>query len=168
MKSDGWIVCLAGIIAWLTPAADQGGDVASRITGHWELVSVAIVGHGDPEYPFGEDAIGEVWYDQRGHFGGQIMRRGRPWFASGDIGEGTPQEIAAAFRGYVAYFGTYEVDESVPEVVHRVRGSLFPNWIGSEQRRRVHFEGGKLVLSTPPFPYRGEQRSFRAVWRRSH
>jgi hypothetical protein len=32
----------------------------------------------------------------------------------------------------------------------------------------VHFEGEKLVLSTPPFPYRGEQRSFRAVWRRSH
>lgn len=168
MKTDRWVVALAGLVAWLTPVGAQAEDVARRITGHWELVSMAIEGQGESEYPFGEDAVGELWYDEQGHFAGQVMRRKRPVFASGDLGEGTPQEIEAAFRGYVTYFGTYEIDGSVPEIVHRVRGSLFPNWIGSEQRRRVRFDGEKLVLSTPPFPYRGESRSFRAVWRRRH
>jgi hypothetical protein len=166
MKTNGWIVALAGLVAWPTPVGARTEDVASRITGHWELVSMTIEGQGESEYPYGEDAVGELWYGENGRFAGQVMRRERPAFASGDIGEGTPREIEAAFRGYVAYFGTYEVDASVPEIVHRVRGSLFPNWIGSEQRRLVSFDGESLVLSTPPFPYRGESRRFRAVWRR--
>jgi steroid delta-isomerase-like uncharacterized protein len=168
MKKHSWIVLLAGVMTWFMPVRAQDEGVMGRITGHWELASATIVGEGEPDYPFGSDAYGELWYDERGHFGGQIMRRGRPLFESGDIGVGTSQEIDAAFRGYVAYFGTYEVDESVPEIVHRVRGSLFPNWIGTEQRRHVRFDGEKLVLSTPPFPYRGESRRFRAVWKRRH
>jgi hypothetical protein len=160
------MVALAGLVAWLTPVVAQAEDVASRITGHWELVSMTIEGQGASVYPFGEDAVGELWYDKQGRFAGQVMRRERPVFASGDIGEGTPREIEAAFLGYVAYFGTYDVDESVPAVVHRVRGSLFPNWIGSEQRRLVSFDGESLVLSTPPFAYRGESGRFRAVWKR--
>ncbi|GEM_PF-6774270 len=42
----------------------------------------------------------------------QIMRSDRPAFASGERLEGTQEEIKAAFEGYFAYYGTYEVNEA--------------------------------------------------------
>ena len=45
--------------------------------------------------------------------------------------------------------------------------SLFPNWVGTDQRRHVAFDGDQLTLSTPPMPFSGRTRVYRAVWRRA-
>jgi len=141
-------------------------DIVRRLSGRWELVSVEVIGGSDTQLPFGDTPLGEVWYGPNRHFTGQIMRSSDLRFGSDDIAQATQQETAAAFRGYLAYFGTFEVDESAQEIIHRVRASLFPNWIGSNQRRRVRFEGERLILETPPFLHEGTDRRFRAVWKR--
>ena len=90
-------------------------------------------------------------YDGRGGFSGQIMARERPPFATGNLLKGSDEEVRAAFEGYVAYYGSYSVDEAEGLMVHQVDGSFFPNWVGDRQVRKFEFPGdGRLQLSTLP------------------
>ena len=90
-------------------------------------------------------------YDGKGRFAGQIMARERPTFATGNLLKGSDDEVRAAFEGYVAYYGSYSVDEDEGLMVHDVEGSFFPNWVGDRQIRRYDFEeDGRLQLSTLP------------------
>lgn len=83
------------------------------------------------------------------------MRAGRPPLPSGYKRSGTTEPVLAAFDGYIAYCGLYRVEEEIAEVVHIVEASLYPNWVGTEQRRRYRFDGGRLVLSAPVFGVSG-------------
>jgi Lipocalin-like domain len=144
----------------------EAQPLGPRLAGHWTLVSFEMVSGGQTEYPFGRDAIGEIIYDTASHMAVQVMKAGRPAFASDDQAAGTAEEVSAAFHGYAAYYGTYRVDEGARVVTHRPTGSLFPNWLGTEQRRKIVLEGDRLTLSTPPMSFEGKDRVFRAIWKR--
>lgn len=58
----------------------------------------------------------------------------------------TTEEIVAAWRGYVGYFGTYTIDEKASTVTHHVEGASFPNFVGTNQVRHYRFEGDRLIL----------------------
>jgi hypothetical protein len=92
------------------------------------------------------------------------MRAGRAAFASDDLLGGTPEELAAATSGYVAYCGRYEIRAAA--VVHRVELSLFPNWVGSEQVRFFEVAGDELTITTRPLRIGGETIN-RLVWERA-
>ena len=72
------------------------------------------------------------------------MRPERPRVESGD---GNAQQVRAAYLGYIAYFGTYEVAPDGRSVVHHVEGALNPAWVGGDQVRQLRFDGDRLVLS---------------------
>jgi hypothetical protein len=57
------------------------------------------------------------------------------------------EELRNAVTGIVAYFGSYEVDESAHTVIHHVEASLFPSWVGTDLKRNFEFERGSLVLT---------------------
>jgi hypothetical protein len=138
-----------------------------RFIGTWKLVSSEFRrSDGEVTYPMGRNASGMLMYDASGHMSAQIIRPDRPAFASGDQFKGTPEEIKSAFKGCVSYFGTYEVDEEKGTVTHHVEGSLFPNWVGTDQRRFFQFSGDRLTLSTPPIPVGGQQVTALLVWER--
>jgi len=90
-------------------------------------------------------------YHPGGHMCGALMRTDRQKFASNNALAGTPEEVKAAFEGYVGYCGTYEVNEQQRFVTHRVQLSWFPNWLGTEQKRFFEFVGDRLTLKTPPW-----------------
>jgi len=137
------------------------------LLGTWKLVScVGYWSDGRVTYPYGENPAGMLVYDEQGHFSGQIQGQGRPLFESGNLLKGTPEEIKAAFEGYVAYYGTYEVDEEAASLTHYVQGSLFPNWVGDTQTRLYAFKDGKLSLTTPPFVGKRNQLTLTLVWER--
>ncbi len=124
----------------------------------WKLVSSEFrFSDGQTVYPLGNDAIGMPKYDASGHMSAQLTRRDRPAFASDDLLTGTASEIKSAFEGFVAYFGTYEVNEGKAAVAHRVEGSLLPNWVGGDQIRFFELSDNRLTLSTPPMLMGGRQ-----------
>ena len=90
---------------------------------------------------------------QRGR--SSVVRREREHVGPGDasgraevsLGEGSAQQVRAAYLGYVAYFGTYEVAADGKSVVHHVDAALNPAWVGGDQVRAMRFEGERLVLS---------------------
>jgi hypothetical protein len=106
-------------------------------------------------YPLGKDCVGVLIYDNVGNMAAQLMRPNCPAFKSGDMRKGTSEEIKAAFNGFIAYFGTYEINAGDKTVTHCIEGSLFPNWVGERQVRHYAFEGNRMTLSTPPIPLGG-------------
>ena len=118
-------------------------------------------------YPYGEHAEGQLMYNDHGAFSGQIAGSGRPVFESGNLLKGTPEEIKKAFEGYIAYYGTYEVDEANSQVTHHVENGLFPNWIGDIQTRNYEFEGENLRLNTQPIKEAKADLTVTLLWERA-
>jgi hypothetical protein len=142
-------------------------SVASRFVGAWRLVSSEFRrSDGRVSYPYGPDAVGMLIYDAAGRMAVQIMRPDRPLFAAGDLMNGTAEEIRFAFERYVAYCGTFHVDEQEGAVTHEITASLFPNWVGQGQKRYFQFEGNRLTLTTPPSLAKGMTVTGVLIWER--
>ncbi|SDP35312.1 lipocalin-like domain-containing protein [Actinacidiphila guanduensis] len=136
-----------------------------RIIGAWRLASYTIEEpDGEVRAPLGPNADGFIIYSPDGYMSAQMMAQGRPAYASDDWLIGSDEELRAAAGGYLAYSGPFSVDEEKGTLQHHVTVSLFPNWIGDAQVRRIKLEGDLLSLSPVNEP--GE-RIQTIVWRRA-
>jgi hypothetical protein len=139
-----------------------------QLLGSWELVEYTqILDTGPAHHPLGDDAVGSIIYTPERRMAVNIMRPGRANWALPNPGVGTPAETAAAAAGYIAYAGSFTVDEADSVVEHHVEVSLFPNWIGVVQKRFVDLRGDELVLEAPPLAdAAGNRATPRLRWRR--
>lgn len=121
-----------------------------RLIGAWKLVSYVEkpIDGSTPVYPMGEKPQGIVMYTPDGCMSAQLMKPGRPPFASGDWFRGTDQELKAEALGYIAYSGHFHTDKEKQTLTHSMFVSLFPNWLGQAQARVVKIEGDMLHLGT--------------------
>ncbi len=103
--------------------------------------------------------IFEAW----GQMSAQIMRPGRETVPPPDEGEAGAQ-AEQAFRGYMAYFGRYEVDAEAGTLSTRVTGALNPAMVGTTQHRQFELAGDRLTLRTSPNGPRGTSGVL--VWER--
>ena len=81
----------------------------------------------------------------------QLMRPGRrSTIASGVsliAGNANCEEIREAVNGFIAYFGTFDVDESAQTVIHHVQACLVPSWVGTDLKRTYRFNASRLALT---------------------
>jgi hypothetical protein len=123
--------------------------VADWLPGTWKLIAWRrIAEDGTVSYPLGVDARGQLVYTPNGQMAVQIMGPNRSALATDDPLGGDLEARGGAYSSYLAYFGTYELQGE--NVVHRIDGSLFPNWCGEKQVRPFTYERGELVLRTLP------------------
>jgi catechol 1,2-dioxygenase len=112
-------------------------DVRKLIVGVWQLVhAVSIDSDGRKEYPYGEDAIGYIYYSDTGIMGVQISRKSREEDLS----------FSHLECDYLAYFGRYEIDTEKQVVQHFVEGQLFPSELPEILVRKYRFDGDLLSL----------------------
>ena len=143
-------------IAKSEPHAIENPTHASRLLGVWSLVNYTDEQSGTEDtLPFGPDPEGFLIYTADGFVSAQLMRTGRPAFHSSDWHDGTPEEYQASASGYIAYCGTFEVDEENATVTHIPSVSLLPNLIGERQCRSIDLEGDRLVLRAAGAPVAG-------------
>ena len=64
----------------------------------------------------------------------------------------TPDEAQAALAGYIAYFGTYTVDEKAATVTHHRQASVQPGDV-ADLVRGFEFAGDRLILRPPGTTY---------------
>jgi len=133
--------------------------------GTWKLLKCHHdLADGSVIYPLGESAQGLLIYASAGYMSGSLMQPDRERFKSRELFSGTQEEKAFAMEGYLHYAGRFEVHGD--EVWHFVEMSLFPNWIGSIQKRRFHFYEDKLSLSVGPFIAQGIKQTASLLWQR--
>jgi hypothetical protein len=120
-------------------------ELRKPLVGTWRLVS--IEGGATPANR-GQKPTGLIYYDNLGNMAAQIMPdRPRPKWT----GTPTPEQMAEAFRGYTAYFGTYTIDEKASTVTHHRKGMLDGGAVDFVR----HFKflpGDRIVLTPVPAP----------------
>ncbi len=139
--------------------------MTASVVGTWRLkLWETRSADGRIDYPLGPDPVGYLSYTQGGHMFVAMMRPDRPAFSTTDLLGGTPEELASAARGFVAYCGRYELRDG--RVIHHVELSLFPGWVGTAQERFVEIHDHRLTLTSPPLQIGGFTSS-RLVWERA-
>jgi hypothetical protein len=139
-----------------------------QLIGTWKIVSAQYRrANGETLEIYGANPMGMLIYDADRYMSVQITRRNRPNFAAADRLSGTPEQVQTAFRGYLAYFGRYTIDEEHKTVTHHIEGSLLPNWNGIDQVRYFELNGNRLTLRTPPLMIGGSEAVGYLIWERT-
>jgi hypothetical protein len=142
--------------------------ISEQIVGAWSLVSYEVRAADEiVQHPLGADAVGLLIYGPHRHMTVQIMASDRQRLRAQSESSQRLSELAAAAEGYLAYAGTYEVDEAARTVTHHVELGLIPNWVGRPQRRAVDLRADHLILTAEPPQFEGEMATPRLTWRRS-
>jgi len=160
------LIALAGAVFSQNKSRVQPSQssLQKQLIGTWRLVAFEDrKDKNDPNsewtYPYGKNPKGYIIYDETGHVMIQAMRTPPPLkFASGDDQRPTPEEAQTVYLGYVAYFGTYSIDEGKHTVTHHVEGSLNPGFVGTDQQRPFELSGDRLII--------GDQKTWRRILER--
>ena len=136
------LLAAAGIA---TPLDVSAATLADQLAGTWSLVSsVNKRPDGSSYEAFGGNTKGLLMFDRDGHFSLELMGDARRKFASNNRLEGSPEENKGVAQGSLAYYGTYAVSETDHVLTFRVEGSSYPNWDGTDQKRRISLTGDEL------------------------
>ncbi|MCB1118231.1 MAG: lipocalin-like domain-containing protein [Chlamydiia bacterium] len=137
-----------------------------EIIGTWEITaceSRSLDGQVSA-HPVGDNAVGYIIYNQDGYMALEMMARKRTPFTEQDPFDATDTDQAEAYRSYLSYVGTFEVIGD--RVIHDVKLSSYPNFIGQTIERYVRLEGGVLYQTTEPFFMHGKTQSIHLVLNR--
>ncbi len=118
------------------------GEVAKKLIGAWRYVGTRI--HGG-NWDRGANPKGMIYYGPHGEMAVQIAPDVERKRAGAQI---TPEEALTALKDYIAYFGTYTVDEAAGTVTHHRHDSLQLD-DKADLVRRYEFIGDRLVLRPP-------------------
>ncbi len=117
-------------------------EVAKKIVGAWRYVGTTIDGQNKPR---GANPKGMIYYGPYGEMSVQIAPDiDRPRAGK----EMTPDEAKIAVTDYIAYFGTYTIDDKAGTVIHHRQSSVQPGDKG-DFVRKYRFEGDRLILNPP-------------------
>jgi hypothetical protein len=128
------VVLLAQVDARRTGGqAAPASEEATRFIGTWRLIS--------------DSSTGLMYYDRLGNMAAQVMpTRARAKYAGT---QPTPDEAKEAITGYLAYFGTYSVDERAHTITHHRKANINPGQVGDDAVRGYEFVPGDRVILTP-------------------
>ena len=138
--------------------------LTEKITGSWSLLSFEQQSqNGQLSYPLGPDASGSIFYLPNGHVSVNIMQADRNPLINSKLFENG--NVHYRDIGYLAYSGTYHIEEDRGLMVHEVNVSLYPEWQGKPQIRILKLEGDILELSSDG-PVGIDNDTFRLIWKR--
>jgi hypothetical protein len=132
-------------------------EVRKRLLGVWQLLSVEVKAEGKILYPYGENPIGRLTYDEAGRTSAHVMKLGRTSSVKdpGTVSQASDEEVRQIADGYIGYYGTFTVEGET--LIHHIEACTLPAWIDTNQKRQYEFAGSQLVLKFA---------SYRLVWER--
>lgn len=150
----------------LALAAPARGEEPA-IAGAWKLVSYVRedIGTGGVTRPWGEKPQGYLLLLGSGHMSVVITSEGRTPVAHDD-----PQHEAKSAKllsTVTAYAGTYTLEEG--SIVFHVEAAWQPNWVGTDQPRRITIRGDEMTLRTQPMrsSTTGRESVYVLTWKRA-
>jgi len=117
-------------------------SIRERLIGSWRYIGTRING---ANWDRGPNPKGMIYYGPHGEMSVQVAPDVKRSRAGAEM---TPEEAKIALKDYIAYFGTYTVDEAAGTVTHRRLDSIQPGDSG-DLVRRYEFAGNRLILRPP-------------------
>lgn len=115
---------------------------------------------------------GLLMYDSKGNMAVQLVDDSHPKFPEGKFAdivknELNPEVLKASILGYLAYFGTYTVNEEKGFITHHVKAST-NNTSGTDQQRGFELQGNSLILTklAGSTPVKKDQLTTKITWQR--
>lgn len=118
------------------------GEIRRKLQGAWRYVGTRLNGKS---WDRGANPKGMIYYGPHGEMSVQIAPDVARTRAANVM---TPDEAFLALKDYIAYFGTYSVDETAGTVTHHRQATIQPGDAG-DFVRRIEFIGDRLVLRPP-------------------
>ena len=138
---------LATLLATAVSAAEPS------LAGTWTLVAADdLHADGARTHGYGEAPKGRLIVDDQGRYSLQIFKAERAKFAQGDKRKGTAAEFESAVLGSSTHYGTVAVDAAAHVLTFRIDGASYPNWEGTEQKRRYELKDDELSYQVPAAP----------------
>ena len=132
-------------------AVGQQKTLKEQLVGTWIFVgSTGKRPDGSPSW--GQNPKGLLVFGADGRYSSTIVRSDIPKYASNSRLTTTPAEDKATVQGSIATVGTYTVNESDRSYTIQVEGSTFPNWNGTDQKRKVTSVGADELRVENPAP----------------
>jgi hypothetical protein len=152
------------MICLMTMFSARVADAQVSLAGTWSLVAADVIHpDGTRSHDYGDAPKGLLLIDPQGRYSLQIFKAERPRFASGDKLKATPAEYQAAVLGSSTHFGTISLDPAAGTLTFKIENASFPNWEGTEQKRKFELNGDELSYRVPPRP---DGNTPISVWRR--
>jgi hypothetical protein len=127
-----------GLVLLPGSAPAQQKSLKEQLVGTWKVVSWDQVRpDGSKLQRFGANPNGVHVFDANGRYVVMFARPDLPKFTARDPMKTTPEENKAVMEGFIAYYGTYTVDEGVKVITLRVEASSFPNQVGADNKRTI-------------------------------
>jgi hypothetical protein len=122
--------------------AQKQQSAKDRLIGAWRYVGTRINGGN---WDRGANPKGMIYYGPHGEMAVQIAPDVKRTRAGAVM---TPEEAFVAMKDYIAYFGSYTVDERAGTLTHHRADNLQPGE-GGDLVRRYEFIGDRLILRPP-------------------
>ena len=136
------------------------------IEGLWNLLSMEQrYDDGRVIYPFGKDVEGRIYYGADQSMFCAIQKRRRKPFTTGKQWTADDSEKAGAYDDYLTYCGRYELNGDT--ATHHIEISLYPDWIGKQQVRKIQLIDGQLHITARLEDGTPEARTALLVWERA-
>jgi hypothetical protein len=129
-----------------------GGEAGKRLIGAWRYAGTRVNGE---KFDRGPNPKGMIYYGPHGEMSVQVAPDVKRHRAGAVM---TPEEAKIAVTDYIAYFGTYTVDEAASTVTHHRQDTIQPGDMG-DLVRRYEFNGDRLIL-------RGLSAPLEVTWER--
>ena len=141
---------LLGLGPLTSDAVAQQKTVREQLIGTWLMVTNTTTGpDGTKVDTYGPNGKGIAIFESNGRFALVTIRSDLPRFASNNRGTGTADENRAVVQGSLAYFGTYSVNEAERSYTVQIEASIFPNWVGTAQKRMIAISGDEFTITNP-------------------
>ena len=139
-----------GLATLTGDAVAQQKTIKEQLVGTWLMATnITISADGTRTDTYGSNAQGIVIFDTSDRFILLTTRSDLPKFASNNRGTGTADENKAVVQGSLAYFGNYSVNETDKSYTVQIEGSIFPNWVGTAQKRTIAMAGDEFTITNP-------------------
>lgn len=136
--------CVLGLLSILSTSCASPSAQTNPFVGTWKLISLerhnadgTLVTGVNPVG--GVDPTGIVMYDAAGHVSLQIMPSGRARTPGSPAL--TPEQT---LFGYVAYYGTYTLDQANRIMTVKFDGALSPTMLGTTGQRYYEINGNRM------------------------
>jgi len=152
-----WLMVFSTCFSATPPSKDM-------LVGTWRLVaarSTTLTGKVDPN-AFGEHPAGFLTFTAGGRMSMVVSDGGRKPLSVLDRVTAPVEERATAFSTFVAYAGRYALEGDT--LVYHVEVSSIQNWVDTDLKRFVTFEGKRLNLRTTPTQKGGVHQTIELVF----